>query len=127
MQYKMNLKRDRVVVYGSMGSSMVSLRSPTLAPPLLHATTRPLTAQVPIGCSRYTLQLKKPMGLVLEQDSKTGNIFVVGVDVGGLDVDGPGYDWASHPCCLPGVAPSTWHSNLLEAGGGFAAAVGASL
>lgn len=32
---------------------------------------------MPLGCSRYTVQLKKPMGLVLEQDSKTGNIFVV--------------------------------------------------
>ncbi|GLC37350.1 hypothetical protein PLESTB_001596900 [Pleodorina starrii] len=33
--------------------------------------------QVPIGCSRYSVALRKPLGIVLEQDSKSGNIFVV--------------------------------------------------
>ncbi|GIL58643.1 hypothetical protein Vafri_13647 [Volvox africanus] len=33
--------------------------------------------QVPIGCSRYSVALKKPLGIVLEQDVKSGNIYVV--------------------------------------------------
>ncbi|KAG2495368.1 hypothetical protein HYH03_006636 [Edaphochlamys debaryana] len=39
--------------------------------------------QVPIGCARYTVSLKKPLGIVLEQDAKSGNIFVVEVKAGG--------------------------------------------
>ncbi|GIL77024.1 hypothetical protein Vretifemale_6539, partial [Volvox reticuliferus] len=35
--------------------------------------------QVPIGCSRYSVALKKPLGIVLEQDGKSGNIYVVEV------------------------------------------------
>lgn len=33
--------------------------------------------QVPFGCSRFTVKLKRPLGIVLEQDSKNGNIYVV--------------------------------------------------
>mmetsp|Transcript_25992 Transcript_25992/g.56657 ORF Transcript_25992/g.56657 Transcript_25992/m.56657 type:complete len:161 (-) Transcript_25992:651-1133(-) len=35
--------------------------------------------EVPIGCSRYTVSLKKPLGLVLEQKSSNGNIYVVDI------------------------------------------------
>ncbi|KAG2439932.1 hypothetical protein HXX76_004051 [Chlamydomonas incerta] len=46
----------------------------------------PVTAsqdQVPIGCARYSVSLKKPLGVVLEQDVKSGNIFVVELKAGG--------------------------------------------
>ena len=32
--------------------------------------------QVPLGCARYSVQLSKPLGIVLEED-KSGSIFVV--------------------------------------------------
>eukprot|EP00198_Chlamydomonas_reinhardtii_P006418 XP_001695754.1 predicted protein [Chlamydomonas reinhardtii] len=38
---------------------------------------------LPIGCARYSVSLKKPLGMVLEQDVKSGNIFVVEVKAGG--------------------------------------------
>lgn len=31
----------------------------------------------PPGCSRYTVELRKPLGIVLEQKDKSGDIFVV--------------------------------------------------
>jgi hypothetical protein len=36
-----------------------------------------LRSQVPPGCSRYTVSLKKPLGLTLEQDVASGNYYVV--------------------------------------------------
>ncbi|KAG2431687.1 hypothetical protein HYH02_013264 [Chlamydomonas schloesseri] len=39
--------------------------------------------QIPLGCARYSVSLKKPLGVVLEQDVKSGNIFVVEVKAGG--------------------------------------------
>jgi hypothetical protein len=41
-----------------------------------NSTPAPMCLQIPPGCSRYTVQLKKPLGLVLEQNN-TGNIYVV--------------------------------------------------
>lgn len=41
-----------------------------------NSTHAPTCLQIPPGCSRYTVQLKKPLGLVLEQNN-TGNIYVV--------------------------------------------------
>lgn len=38
--------------------------------------------RVPPGCSRYTVELRKPMGVVLEED-KLSNIFVASVTEGG--------------------------------------------
>ncbi|KXZ44708.1 hypothetical protein GPECTOR_63g35 [Gonium pectorale] len=35
--------------------------------------------RVPIGCARYSVSLRKPLGIVLEQDNKSGNIFVAEV------------------------------------------------
>lgn len=47
-------------------------------------------AQLPIGCARYSVSLKKPLGMVLEQDVKSGNIFVVGRGLGAPLASWPG-------------------------------------
>ncbi len=39
-------------------------------------------AQVPPGCSRYSVELRKPLGLLLEED-RSGGIFVASVVQGG--------------------------------------------
>ncbi|GAB4818674.1 hypothetical protein N2152v2_005720 [Parachlorella kessleri] len=38
--------------------------------------------RVPLGCARYSVQLSKPLGIVLEED-KSGTIFVAEVVPGG--------------------------------------------
>jgi C-terminal processing protease CtpA/Prc len=44
---------------------------------------------IPSGCSRYTVSLSKPLGLVLEEDPKAGTIKIAEiVDGGNADKDG---------------------------------------
>jgi predicted metalloprotease with PDZ domain len=43
----------------------------TNAPTALSTADFEETASPPPGCSRYTVNIKKPLGLVLEQDTKT--------------------------------------------------------
>lgn len=56
---------------------VLPLSVPDSAPYLQSGLIAMLPApQVPPGCKRYTVSLRKPLGLVLEQDAKTGGIYV---------------------------------------------------
>ncbi|GFR42070.1 hypothetical protein Agub_g2891, partial [Astrephomene gubernaculifera] len=79
----------------SVGNTPIAVRAPGVRVPRLQLRVRAeqqasgnlqSADQVPIGCSRYSVSLRKPLGIVLEQDVKSGNIFVVEVKTEGSAV-----------------------------------------
>ncbi|KAL6762694.1 hypothetical protein V8C86DRAFT_2513596 [Haematococcus lacustris] len=54
-----------------------------------NGVTDSLAQEVPPGCSRYTVKLTKPMGLVLQQDTKTLAITIADIKPDGSAAKAP--------------------------------------